>query len=107
MPGAGVAAVEKVPVRRRSWTGRRCRVAAARHAHRRSFGGRSRLVDTLALSWVLGATDAHAKNYSLLLSGSSVRLAPLYDVNSVLPYLAPQRRGVQPAGSACTPLDWL
>ena len=54
-------------------------------------------IDALALSWVLGATDAHAKNYSLLLNGSDVRLAPLYDINSVLPYLTAERRGV-PAG---------
>jgi serine/threonine-protein kinase HipA len=54
-------------------------------------------VDALALSWVLAATDAHAKNYSLLLSGPAVRLAPLYDVNSVLPYLSGQRRNL-PAG---------
>jgi serine/threonine-protein kinase HipA len=44
-------------------------------------------VSSLAFSWVIAATDAHAKNYSLLLGGESVRLAPLYDVNSVLPYL--------------------
>lgn len=31
-------------------------------------------------------TDAHARNYSLLLSGPSVRLAPLYDLNSHLAY---------------------
>jgi serine/threonine-protein kinase HipA len=30
--------------------------------------------------------DAHAKNYSLLLSPGSVRLAPFYDLISVLPY---------------------
>jgi serine/threonine-protein kinase HipA len=30
--------------------------------------------------------DAHAKNYSLLLGGPHVRLAPLYDVASILPY---------------------
>jgi serine/threonine-protein kinase HipA len=30
--------------------------------------------------------DAHAKNYSLLLSAGQVRLAPLYDVASALPY---------------------
>lgn len=30
--------------------------------------------------------DAHAKNYSLLLAGATVRLAPLYDISSVLPY---------------------
>jgi serine/threonine-protein kinase HipA len=43
-------------------------------------------LDALALNWVIGGTDAHAKNYSLLLSPGSVRLAPLYDLISVLPY---------------------
>jgi serine/threonine-protein kinase HipA len=40
----------------------------------------------LAVNWLLGGTDAHAKNYSVLLSQASVRLAPLYDIASVLPY---------------------
>lgn len=43
-------------------------------------------VDALAFNWILAGTDAHAKNYSLLLSGGRVRLAPLYDVASALPY---------------------
>lgn len=43
-------------------------------------------VDALALNWVIGGTDGHAKNYSLLLSAGSVRLAPLYDLISILPY---------------------
>ena len=30
--------------------------------------------------------DAHARNYSLLLSGREVHLAPLYDLQSSLPY---------------------
>lgn len=45
-----------------------------------------RFLDALALSWLIVGTDAHAKNYSLLLSGAQVRLAPLYDVASALPY---------------------
>ena len=45
-----------------------------------------RLLDALAWNWVIGGTDAHAKNYALLLSGHQVRLAPLYDIASVLPY---------------------
>lgn len=45
------------------------------------------LVDALALNWVIGGTDAHAKNYSLLIAPhGQVRLAPLYDVVSALPY---------------------
>jgi serine/threonine-protein kinase HipA len=43
-------------------------------------------VDALAFNWIIGGTDAHAKNYSLLYSGSQTRLAPLYDVASALPY---------------------
>ena len=43
-------------------------------------------VDALALNWMIAGTDAHAKNYSMLLGGSRVRLAPLYDLASVLPY---------------------
>jgi serine/threonine-protein kinase HipA len=47
----------------------------------------ARLVDAVALNWVIGGTDAHAKNYSLLIApGGEVRLAPLYDVVSALPY---------------------
>jgi serine/threonine-protein kinase HipA len=42
--------------------------------------------DALAFNWIIGGTDAHAKNYSLLLAGSQARFAPLYDVASALPY---------------------
>lgn len=35
---------------------------------------------------VAGCTDAHAKNYSLMLEGESVRLAPLYDLVTYAPY---------------------
>ncbi len=42
--------------------------------------------DALAFNWLIGGTDAHAKNYSLLLAGPQVRFAPLYDVASALPY---------------------
>ncbi|TAJ46449.1 MAG: type II toxin-antitoxin system HipA family toxin [Herbiconiux sp.] len=35
---------------------------------------------------VAGCTDAHAKNYSLMLDGESVRLAPLYDLVTSAPY---------------------
>jgi serine/threonine-protein kinase HipA len=43
-------------------------------------------VDALALSWLMAGTDAHAKNYSLLIGPNRIRLAPLYDAASVLPY---------------------
>jgi serine/threonine-protein kinase HipA len=45
-----------------------------------------RFFDALAWNWLIAGTDAHAKNYSLLLSGADVRLAPLYDVACALPY---------------------
>lgn len=46
----------------------------------------SRFLDALIWNWLVAGTDAHAKNYSLLLSGGDVRLAPLYDIASALPY---------------------
>ncbi len=45
-----------------------------------------RFLDALIWNWLIAGTDAHAKNYSLLLSGDDVRLAPLYDIASALPY---------------------
>jgi len=39
------------------------------------------------LNWLIGGTDAHAKNYSFLIgAGEEIRLAPLYDLSSQLPY---------------------
>lgn len=53
-----------------------------------------RFIDALLFNWLIGGTDAHAKNYALLLGGrSEARLAPLYDLGSALPYkqLDPRR----------------
>ena len=48
------------------------------------------LIDATIFNWIVGGSDAHAKNFSLLLSaGGRARLAPIYDVARVLPY-APQ-----------------
>jgi serine/threonine-protein kinase HipA len=45
------------------------------------------LLDALAYNWLIAGTDAHGKNYSILIgAGGRVRLAPLYDVASALPY---------------------
>ena len=52
----------------------------------------ARFVDALAWNWIIGGTDAHAKNYSLLLAGDQVRLSPLYDVASALPYAVDPRK---------------
>lgn len=44
-------------------------------------------IDAVLLNWIIAGPDAHAKNDSLLLAGGGrVRLAPLYDVASALPY---------------------
>ena len=46
-------------------------------------------VNAIAFNWLIAGTDAHAKNYSLLLGQNGVvRLAPLYDLASILPYPA-------------------
>jgi serine/threonine-protein kinase HipA len=51
-------------------------------------------VGAIAFNWLVAGTDAHAKNYALLLgSQSRIRLAPLYDLASALPY-----PGVRPIG---------
>lgn len=47
--------------------------------------------DYLTYNFVIGATDAHAKNFSILHVGSASRLAPMYDVASGLPYLDGER----------------
>lgn len=44
------------------------------------------LIDALLASWIMAGTDAHAKNYAVMLSGGQVRLAPLYDVVSLIPF---------------------
>jgi serine/threonine-protein kinase HipA len=46
-----------------------------------------RFLDANAFNWLIGGTDAHAKNYSLLIAaGDEVRLSPLFDLSSQLPY---------------------
>lgn len=45
-----------------------------------------RFADSVIAQYLLGAPDAHAKNYSVVLSGLEVVLAPSYDVASSLPY---------------------
>ena len=48
---------------------------------------RDTFMRALAFNFVIGGTDAHAKNYSVLISiGGRFRLAPLYDIASWLPY---------------------
>jgi len=45
-----------------------------------------RFLDALIYNVLIGGTDAHAKNYSLLLAGGRAQLAPLYDLASAVAY---------------------
>lgn len=48
-----------------------------------------RLLSAQLFFWLIGATDGHAKNFSIhLLPGTRFHLAPLYDVMSAQPYVA-------------------
>lgn len=64
-------------------------------------------------NWLIGGTDAHAKNYSFLIgAGDEIRLAPLYDLSSQLPYpdLIAQRLAMKIGDhydfALVTPTDW-
>src|SRR5699024_7155028 len=60
------------------------------------------LRDALAYNWLILGTDAHAKNYSLVLRGQQVRLAPLYDIASLAPHVRypPKAKLAQKVGGA-------
>lgn len=60
-------------------------------AHLREYSA-LRLFDALAFNCAIAGTDGHARNVSLLLSGPDAALAPLYDLNSALPYTRPWGR---------------
>lgn len=49
-------------------------------------GAVRQFADALIANYLLGAPDAHAKNFAVLLAGPQVVLGPLYDVASALPY---------------------
>lgn len=46
----------------------------------------ARFFDALVFNALIGGTDAHAKNYTILHGSGRVRLAPLYDIASAFPY---------------------
>ena len=52
-----------------------------------------RFRDALVCNALLAASDAHAKNYSVLLSAAGPVLAPLYDVCSMAPYIGGRNLG--------------
>ncbi|WP_188113534.1 HipA domain-containing protein [Nocardioides humilatus] len=45
-----------------------------------------RFSDALLFNYLAGCPDGHAKNFALLYAGATVRLAPLYDLATGLPY---------------------
>lgn len=45
-----------------------------------------KLTDAAIFNLIIGNADAHAKNFSLLRAGATVRLAPLYDLLSTISY---------------------
>jgi serine/threonine-protein kinase HipA len=56
----------------------------------------STFLGAIGFNWMVAGTDAHAKNYALLITGGPrVRLAPLYDLASILPYDALDLRKVK------------
>lgn len=72
-----------------------------------------RFVDALIFNALILGTDAHAKNYSFLLAPGQVRLSPLYDVSSYLPYQRPghhpemsMRIGAKTRPDLLTGKDW-
>lgn len=79
-----------------------------------------RLLEALAFNLAIAGTDGHARNFSLLISGADAVLAPLYDLNSALPYTRPWGRrfdsvrklhssfvlGTTDAFTRVTPEDW-
>ena len=52
-----------------------------------------KFIKAVIFNWLIGGTDAHAKNYSLLiLPKGQIALAPLYDINSILPFYEHEQR---------------
>lgn len=62
-------------------------IAGVLRAHCADTGDLERFCDYLLYQWITASTDGHAKNYGLMLPSTGiVRLAPLYDTASWLPY---------------------
>lgn len=54
----------------------------------------SQFLDALTYNTLIGAPDAHGRNYAVLLDGENVTLAPLYDVATGLAYDNPESQRV-------------
>ena len=55
---------------------------------RRPETDRTRFMASITYNFLIGGTDAHAKNYALVMGlNSTLQLAPLYDLTSIFPYV--------------------
>ncbi len=61
-------------------------IAAVLRTHCDNIDDLQRFCDYLLFQWISASTDGHAKNFGLMLHDGAVRLAPLYDAASWLPY---------------------
>jgi serine/threonine-protein kinase HipA len=73
-------------------SGARAIIDVLRQHSRRPEEDTGTFIRALAFHFLIGGTEANAKNYSLLFGAQGwVRLAPLYDLTSALPYLEPHK----------------
>ncbi len=81
-------------------------VGLLRRSSRRPAVDILRFVDALVLNVLVGNTDAHAKNFSILLDAEGARLAPLYDILCTHCYTGLTRRMAMRIGGQ-DKADWL
>ncbi len=81
-------------------------VGLLRRSSRRPAADVLRFVDALVLNVLVGNTDAHAKNFSILLDAEGARLAPLYDILCTHCYTGLTRRMAMRIGGQ-DKADWL
>ncbi len=66
---------------------------------------RLRLRDTVILNYLIGDSDAHGKNFSVLHAQTGIRLAPLYDVVCALVYPKVDKKMAMKIGGIYDPND--
>ncbi len=81
-------------------------VGLLRRSSRRPAVDILRFVDALVLNVLVGNTDAHAKNFSILFDAEGARLAPLYDILCTHCYTDLTRRMAMRIGGQ-DKADWL
>ena len=85
MPAAGVSASPQIPAE--GGPGYREIFEAVRTYSQEPVEDARSFAEAIMLNWIIGGTDAHAKNFSMLIGAQEAgRLAPLYDMASAPPY---------------------